>query len=311
MSAAEFGKVALLLGGDSPEREISLMSGERVACALDSIGADYFRFDPAGGASLEEIKRRGATRAFIILHGGRGENGAVQGALEMMGIPYTGSGVAACALAMDKYRAKLVWQAGGVPTPPFVVACSKSDLPSAAALGYPLFVKPVYGGSSIGARAAEDDNALLAAYQEAAQYDDGDEEKAALIEPRIRGAEYTAGIVDGEVLPLIRVEANAEFYDYRAKYFSDSTGYFCPCGLGAGQEARLQSQAKKAFDLLGGRGWGRVDFMVANGGEAQFLEANTVPGMTEHSLVPMAAHAAGVTFDELIARILRAARCGD
>ena len=303
--SGEFGKVALLLGGDSPEREISLLSGERVARALDALGVDYFRFDPAESA-MAELAARGAARAFVILHGGRGENGAAQGALEMLRLPYTGSGVAACALAMDKYRAKLVWQAGGTPTPPFIVARERGDLEKAEALGYPLFVKPANGGSSIGARAAENPAALAAAFADAIRFD-----PEVLIETLVGGAEYTATIIGGEALPLIRIEAAGGIYDYRAKYFADTTRYFCPCGLAAAAEARLRAQAKDAFALLGGRGWGRVDFMLDDDGRPQFLEMNTVPGMTGHSLAPMAARAAGMSFEEMIARILRLARCGD
>ena len=325
-------KVALLVGGDSPEREVSMMSGEMVARALRNLDAEVVVFD-SGRRSIFELPPLEVDRAFIILHGGDGENGAVQGALRMMKIPFTGSGVAASALAMDKYRAKLVWRAAGICTPPFCVIGGGGDnelriihaefssgggrapftlvadanynwREAAERIGFPLFVKPSGGGSSIGARRADNLNELEKAASEARAYD-----SEILAEKLIDGEEYTAAILGYDALPLIKVETPHEFYDYRAKYFEDSTRYFCPCGLDEKAEMRLRAESKRAFDLLGCSGWGRADFILDGDGVAHFLEVNAVPGMTSHSLVPMAARAAGIEFDELIARILREAKC--
>ena len=295
-------KTALLLGGDSPEREISLLSGRAVADALRALGEDFFEFDPARD-DWRALSARGATRAFVILHGGMGENGGAQGALTALRIPYTGAGHAACALAMNKKISKIVWRAAGLATADFVAAASAAEAESAlAALGLPLFVKPNEGGSSLAATAVTSAAELPPAIEAALAHG-----PLAMIEKLIAGVDYTVGILAGEALPSIRIEAAADFYDYRAKYFSDETRYVCPSGLTAARERELGDLALRAFAEIGGRGWGRVDFIVAADGAPFLLEANTAPGMTSHSLVPMAARARGLDFNALVARILEEA----
>jgi D-alanine-D-alanine ligase len=303
MSRRDLGKVAVLLGGRSAEREISLMSGQAVLEALVRKGVDAHAFD-TGSRDICELEHEGFGRVFIALHGRYGEDGTVQGALELLGIPYTGSGVMACALAMDKWRTKLVWIAAGIPTPQFEILGEDSDFAGVAKkLGMPLIVKPAREGSTIGLTRVNRVDEIEAAYRLAAEHD-----PLVLAEQFVAGPELTASILDDHVLPLIRIEAPGGNYDYQAKYFSDETRYLCPSGMDAALERVVGDLSLEAFRLLGCRGWGRVDVMLDERGEPQFLEANTVPGMTGHSLVPMAAKAAGIGFDELVVRILEGAR---
>ncbi|MBZ0091739.1 MAG: D-alanine--D-alanine ligase [Sulfuricellaceae bacterium] len=301
----EFGKVAVLLGGRSAEREVSLLSGNAVLAALVEQGVDAHAFDPAE-RDLSELKRDGFERAFVALHGRYGEDGCVQGALEMLGMPYTGSGVLASALGMDKWRSKLMWQAAGIPVPACERVHADSDFAAVEKrLGLPLFVKPAREGSSIGVVKVKTAGGLASAYREAARHD-----SLVIAEANIGGGEYTVGILGAETLPVVKIEPATEFYDYQAKYFRDDTRYLCPCGLPAAQEQAIRAEALRAFELLGGRGWGRVDFLMDEAGKHYFLEANTAPGMTGHSLVPMAARQAGIGFEELVLRILRTASVG-
>jgi D-alanine-D-alanine ligase len=305
VSSLDFGKVAVLLGGRSAEREISLRSGNMVLGALSRKGVDAHAFDPQEHG-LEQLIAQHFDRVFIALHGRFGEDGTVQGALEYLGIPYTGSGVMASAIAMDKWRTKLLWQAAGVPTPPYEVLNKDTDFPSVAErLGIPLMVKPAREGSSIGMSKVTSIEKIEAAYEVAAQYDE-----VIIAERFIEGLEVTAAILNGEPLPLIRLETPRTFYDYQAKYFSDDTRYICPSGLAAEQEGRIQAQALRAFKLIGCSGWGRVDVMIDRTGEPYLLEVNTIPGMTDHSLVPMAARARGIEFEDLCVRILESAHVG-
>jgi len=300
-----FGKVAVLMGGRSAEREISLKSGAMVLDALRKSRVDAHAFDPRD-RRLAELVAEKFERAFIALHGRFGEDGTVQGALEYLGIPYTGSGVMASALAMDKWRAKLLWQAAGMPTPAHELLTPQSDWARVAdRLGLPLMVKPASEGSSIGMTKVTSVEALGAAYELAAGYD-----KAVIAEAFVEGIELTAGILGDEPLPLIRLETPRTFYDYQAKYFADDTRYICPCGLPERDEQRIRQVAFAAFELLGCSGWGRVDLMLDRAGDPFLLEVNTVPGMTDHSLVPMAARAKGMSFEDLCVRILESAHVG-
>lgn len=299
----EFGKVAVLLGGISAEREVSLKSGNAVLAALKRRGVDAHPFDPAE-RELNELKKDGFSCVFIALHGGYGEDGTLQGALELLDMPYTGSGVLASSLAMDKWRTKLIWQAAGLPVPDYEVLDATSDFAAVEArLGLPLFVKPAREGSSIGISKVKAVGGLRAAFDEAAQHD-----PLVIAEAFIGGGEYTIAILGDVALPVIKIEPASEFYDYEAKYLRDDTRYLCPCGLPPEQEKRIQAQAKKAFAVLGGNGWGRVDFLMDEAGNHYFLEANTAPGMTDHSLVPMAARAAGLSFEDLVVRVLEIAQ---
>lgn len=303
MNAKDFGKVAVLFGGKSAEREVSLNSGSRVLAALQRQGIDAHAFDPAAG-NLDELA--GYDRAFIALHGRYGEDGTIQGALELMGIPYTGSGVLASALGMDKWRTKLLWQALGLPIPEYAMLAADSDFADIEEeLGLPLFVKPACEGSSIGVSKVKRYGDLQPAYVEAARYD-----AQVIAERAILGGEYTVAILGDSTLPIIKIEPATEFYDYEAKYLRDDTAYRCPCGLSPERESELRSQALKAFRALGGRGWGRVDFLMDEDGAAYFLEVNTSPGMTDHSLVPMAARVAGIAYDDLVVRVLALAALG-
>ena len=298
-----FGKVAVLFGGKSAEREVSLNSGSRVLAALLRRGVDAHAFDPAE-RKLDDLAA--FDRAFIVLHGCYGEDGTIQGALELMGIPYTGSGVMASAVGMDKWRTKLLWRAAGLPIPEYAMLKADSDFAEIEkALGLPLFVKPACEGSSIGISKVKRAGDLQAAYVEAAKHD-----ALVIAERAILGGEYTIAILGGEALPIIKIEPVTEFYDYEAKYLRDDTAYRCPCGLPAEREAELQRQAVDAFHVLGGRGWGRVDFLMDEAGNAYFLEVNTSPGMTDHSLVPMAARVAGIPYGELVLRVLALASLG-
>ena len=300
-----FGKVAVLLGGRSAEREISLLSGNAVLGALRASGVDAHPFDPAQ-RSVFELSSYRFERVFISLHGRYGEDGTVQGALELLGIPYTGSGVAASALSMDKVRTKMVWVAGGVPTPAWEVLTADSD-PVAVAdkLGLPLIVKPGREGSTLGLTKVTSVEQIAAAYDHAASFD-----ALVLAEQFIQGRELTAGFLGDQALPLIRIEAPQGNYDYQNKYFSDDTRYHCPCGLDAALEREIQAMTMRAAALLGCEGWGRADLILQDDGSVRFLEMNTSPGMTGHSLVPMAAKQAGLSFEQLVLRILEMAHVG-
>ena len=304
--ATNLGKVAVLMGGKSAEREISLMSGKGVLKALRAKGVNAHPFDPAK-RPLGELRRERFSRCFIALHGRGGEDGTLQGALETLGIPYTGSGVMASAIAMDKWRTKLIWIASGLPTPRFRILEANDDWDAVAReLGLPLIVKPANEGSTLGLTKVTSVKQLPAAYELAARkYRD-----IALAESFVAGAEYTASILCDEALPLIRIEAPQGNYDYHNKYFSDDTRYICPCGLPAEQEKALQALCLAAFRALCCSGWGRVDLIVDAAGKAWLLEVNTSPGMTGHSLVPMAANAVGISYEELCVRILRGAHVG-
>lgn len=302
MNRRNFGKVAVLMGGPSAEREVSLKSGNAVLAALKRQGVDAHGMD-ADKSTLRHLEDGKFDRVFIALHGRWGEDGVIQGALEVLDMPYTGSGVLGSALAMDKLRSKYLWSASGVPTPEYVVLESATDLGRVAAkLGLPVFIKPVREGSSLGISKAKTENELKAAWEMAAKYDD-----KVIAERFIDGAELTCAIIGDQALPLIRIETDREFYDYEAKYILDSTRYLCPCGLPAAQEREIQDLARRAFETLACSGWGRVDFMLDKAGRAYTLEVNTVPGMTDHSLVPKAAKQAGLDFDELVLRILETA----
>jgi D-alanine-D-alanine ligase len=305
MSMSGFGKVAVLLGGKSAEREISLMSGNNVLEGLRKAGVDAHAFDPAQ-RDLLELKRQGFERVFIALHGRYGEDGTVQGALELMGIPYTGSGVMASALCMDKLRTKLVWLATGLPTPRYEVITADSDWTAVAnTLGLPLIVKPAHEGSTLGLTKVAQASDLPAAYQQAASYD-----RLVLAEEFVEGEELTAGFVGDQALPLIRIEAPQGKYDYQSKYFSDETKYVCPCGLPQAEERRIQDLVMRSACVLGCSGWGRGDLIRRPDGSVWLLEMNTSPGMTGHSLVPMAAKVAGISFEQLVVRILETAHVG-
>ncbi len=303
MDVKQFGKVVVLFGGRSAEREVSLKSGSRVLEALKSRGVDAHKFDPQD-QGLPELIAGGFDRAFIVLHGRFGEDGTIQGVLEWLGIPYTGSGVLASAIAMDKLRTKLLWEASGIPTPRWVRLEAATDFAAAVrTLGLPIMVKPVCEGSSIGMSKVTRAEDLARAYEHAVQYD-----KVIIGEQFIEGTELTAAVLGSTPLPLIRLETPRTFYDYEAKYLVDSTRYILPSGLPEAQENDLQQLVLKAFAAPGCRGCGRVDLMLDRAGNPFFLEVNTIPGMTDHSLVPMAARAAGYSFEDLVLAILEQAR---
>jgi D-alanine-D-alanine ligase len=297
----KFGRVAVLYGGTSAEREVSLVSGKAVLDALQNQGVDVVGIDVGVDLVLELEKVR-PDRVFIALHGPGGEDGTVQGALEFMGIPYTGSGVLASALAMDKLRTKLLWRGAGVATADFMVLDQGSDWQACLdQLGGAVMVKPDREGSSIGMAKATSAEDLAAAWRQADTHGGG-----VLAEAWLTGSEYTVAILDDQALPAIKLETDRGFYDYEAKYLRDDTRYLCPCGLPPERESALQELSLYAFRLLGCSGWGRVDAMEDTNGNFQLLEVNTVPGMTSHSLVPMAAKAVGISFDDLVLRILTA-----
>jgi D-alanine-D-alanine ligase len=299
LDPAVFGRVAVLFGGRSAEREVSLKSGQAVLEALQGAGVDAFGID-VGTDLLQRLAGEKIDRAFIVLHGRGGEDGSMQGLLECLGIPYTGSGVLASALAMDKLRTKQVWQSLGLPTPRHAVLASAADCELAAAeLGFPLIVKPAHEGSSIGMARVESFEQLLAAWQEARRHD-----PQVLVEQWISGPEFTIAMLRGEVLPPIRLGTTHTFYDYEAKYLADDTRYQIPCGLDADKEDELKVLTARACEAVGIRGWARADVMQDAGGQFWLLEVNTVPGMTDHSLVPMAARAAGLDFQHLVLAIL-------
>ena len=300
--ATQLGKVAVLMGGNSGEREVSLKSGGAVLAALLRQGVDAHQFDPSEQAlgDLTVFKR-----AFIAMHGRGGEDGTIQGALELMNIPYTGSGVMASSVGMDKWRTKLLWRGCGVATPNFEKVDSKSDFTAIEkTLGLPLFVKPAKEGSSIGISKVKTAGGLKAAYELAAKAD-----PLVIAEQYVGGGEYTVGILGDEkngyqALPIVRIVPKNEFYDFEAKYLRNDTEYRCPSGLSESVETQIKTEALQAFRVVGCQGWGRVDFLMTEAGEHFFIEVNTSPGMTDHSLVPMAAKAAGISFDKLVMQIL-------
>ncbi|NHQ87948.1 D-alanine--D-alanine ligase [Iodobacter sp. HSC-16F04] len=295
----KYGKVAVVMGGTSAEREVSLMSGKGVLEALQARGVDAHAFDPAT-TPLEALKTEGFDRAFLILHGPFGEDGTLQGALEVMGIPYTGCGVLASALGMDKLRSKLIWQALGLPIPAFEILNANSDFAAIEQkLGLPLFVKPACEGSSIGVSKVKNTGELAAAFEEAYKYD-----KIVIAEQFIGGGEYTAAVLGEQVLSFVKIEPATEFYDYEAKYIRDDTVYRCPAGLSAQLNEQITAYVKQAFWALGGRGWARIDFLMDEAGKPYLLEANTAPGMTSHSLFPMAAREAGLSYEDLVLQVL-------
>jgi D-alanine-D-alanine ligase len=295
----DFGRVAVLYGGTSSEREISLLTGAAIIQALELLGVETVAIDIKENA-LEAIAKANVDRAFIALHGPGGEDGTLQGALEYLKIPYTGSGVMASALAMDKLRCKQLWKGIGLATTDFAALHQSTDWQATMnQLGGSVVVKPACEGSSVGMSVAKSAQQLEQAWQLAAQYD-----AKVLAEPQLTGDEYTVAILDGKALPSIRIQANATFYDYEAKYHSDKTEYFCPSGLDAEREQELAQLSINAFDSIDGRGWGRVDVMTDQNGNFNLLEVNTVPGMTSHSLVPMAGLAAGLKFEDIVRAIL-------
>ncbi|WP_323071431.1 D-alanine--D-alanine ligase [Mycetohabitans endofungorum] len=299
-----FGKVAVLYGGESSERDVSLVSGPLVCQGLRDAGVDAHLFDPKE-QPLSALKDEGFVRAFIALHGGYGENGQIQGALDFYGIRYTGPGVLGSALGMDKFRTKLIWQQLGIPTPPFDTVLRGEDYDTraqqiVAKLGLPLFVKPATEGSSVAVIKVKAADNLPYALAQAAQHD-----PVVLVEKSIDGGgEYTACIAGSLPLPLIRIVPAGEFYDYHAKYVADDTQYLIPCGLSDADEQRLTALARRAFEVLACAGWGRADFMLDSDGNPYFLEVNTSPGMTDHSLPPKAARAVGISYSELVVNVL-------
>lgn len=304
-NAKKFGKVAVLMGGRSAEREISLLSGNAVLGALRECDIDAHAFDPQI-REIADLSRERFDRVFIALHGRYGEDGTVQGALELLGIPYTGSGVMASALAMDKWRTKLIWRSIGIPVPEDVLLHETSDWDAVVrALGLPIIVKPVHEGSTIGLTKVGESKDLPAAYALAARYD-----RMVLAEQFIDGRELTASILQDTALPLIRIEAPEGNYDYKNKYFSDETKYHCPAGINPQTEKTVRDAALRAFNVLGCEGWGRADLILRDDDTFSFLEMNTSPGMTGHSLVPMAARQAGLAFPQLVMRILEGAHVG-
>ncbi len=298
-AAANFGRVAVLFGGTSFEREISLLSGQAVLAALQEAGVDAEAFDPAE-RNICDVKHY--DRAFIVLHGRGGEDGTIQGALELLNVSYTGSGVLASALGMDKTRTKQLWLGCGLPTPEYVRLTANTNFSQVVSdLGLPIMVKPAHEGSSIGMRKVESVNDLQPAYEFAAQYD-----SEIIAERWVTGREYTVVILGDKALPVIRLQPHQShgFYDFDAKYKANDTQYLCPCGLSADDEQKLQALALAAFEAVGASGWGRIDAMQDEQGSFWLLEVNTVPGMTDHSLVPMAARAAGLDFQALVLAIL-------
>ncbi len=296
----QLGKVAVLYGGTSSEREVSLDSGRAVIDALNRLKVDVVPID-AGASVIEDLLKAKPDRVFIALHGEGGEDGRIQALLEFMGLPYTGSGVAASALCMDKLRTKQLWLGVGLPTPEYRILHAASDWKKIIeALDGDVIVKPSHEGSSIGITRCSTPEALKDAYNQASQLD-----SSVIAEHYIKGAEYTVAVLGNRALPPIRLETDHIFYDYDAKYLSDNTRYLCPCGLNSARVEALQKLALDAFDAVGAAGWGRVDVMEDAAGRFYLLEVNTVPGMTSHSLVPMAAKAAGVDFDNLVKTIIR------
>lgn len=296
----KFGQVALVVGGESGEREVSLRGGRAVAAAMESLGIQFSVVD-GPRRLLEHVAAGHYDRVFNLLHGRGGEDGTLQGALSIYGVPVTGSGVLASALTMDKLQSKRVFTACGLPTPEWKVARTAGDAEAILhSMAPPLFVKPAREGSSLGMSRVSRPDELQPALERALEYDE-----TVLVERMIQGREYTAAVLGDQVLPLIRLETPREFYDYRAKYESGDTQYRCPCGLDGRTEAKLAALCLQAFSVLGASGWGRVDLMMDEQEQPWLLEVNTTPGMTDHSLMPMAAKAAGIDFEELVWRILK------
>ena len=301
----DFGKVAVLMGGFSSEREVSLNSGAAIVAALQSRGIDAHPFDPKA-QDIVQLKALGFQTAFNTLHGTYGEDGTVQGLLEALGVPYTGCGVMASAIGMDKYRTKLVWQGLGLPVPEFAVLHDNSDFAAIEReLGLPLFVKPAVEGSSVGVVKVKEAGSLKAAYQ-SVKHLHGE----ILAERFIGGGEYTCAVLNGQALPSIHIIPATEFYDYEAKYNRDDTVYQCPSDLNEADEALMRTLSVRAFAAIGGQGWGRVDFLKDTDGKLYLLEVNTLPGMTGHSLVPKAAAQSGLSFADLCVEILKTAHVG-
>ena len=301
IAPADFGRVAVLFGGKSAEREVSLNSGNAVLAALQSAGVDAFGID-VGDDFISRITQEKIDRAFIILHGRGGEDGSMQGLLECLGIPYTGSGILASALAMDKLRTKQVWHSLGIPTPRHAVLATEADCICAAKeLSFPLIVKPAHEGSSIGMAKVNNVDELISAWTEASKYD-----SQVLVEQWITGPEFTIATLRDQVLPPIALGTPHSFYDYDAKYVANDTQYRIPCGLDSAKEQELMDLTAKACEAIGIAGWGRLDVMQDTAGQFWLLEVNTAPGMTDHSLVPMAAKAAGLDFQQLVLSILAA-----
>lgn len=301
LAPADFGRVAVLYGGKSAEREVSLKSGAQVLGALQDAGVDVFGID-VGDDLLDILQREKIDLAFIILHGRGGEDGSMQGLLECLGIPYTGSGILASALAMDKLRTKQVWKSLGLPTPHHAVLASEADCISAGGeLGFPLIVKPAHEGSSIGMAKVNSVEELIDAWKAASTYD-----SQVLVEQWISGPEFTVATLRDQMLPAIALGTPHTFYDYDAKYVASDTQYRIPCGLDAAKEQELLDLCARACEAVGIAGWGRVDIMQDADGQFWLLEVNTAPGMTDHSLVPMAARAAGLDFQQLVLAILAA-----
>ena len=302
---SNFGKVAVLMGGTSAEREISLISGKAVLEALQNKGVDAHSFDPST-RSIWDLSKEAFTQVFVMLHGRLGEDGTVQGALELMGLPYTGSGIMASALSMDKWRTKLVWQAAGISTPRYRMLSPQGDLKRVVEdLGLPLIIKPAREGSSIGVTKVGSLAEMGPAADLAFQLD-----PLVIAEDFITGQELTAAVLGDKVLPLVRIEAPEGKYDYQNKYFTNEVRYHCPAGIRADIERDIQTTIMRAFQVLGCRGWGRADLFLKSDGSYSLLEMNTVPGMTGHSLVPIAARAAGISFEDLVLNILAGARLG-
>lgn len=301
----DFGKVAVLMGGFSSERDISLASGAAVLAALQNKGIDAHAFDPKE-QPLHTLVSEGFQCAFNILHGAYGEDGTVQGALQTLGIPYTGCGVEASALGMDKFRSRLVWSGMGLPCVPFVVLNEHSDFAAIEAeFGLPLFIKPSAEGSSVGVEKIKQAGQLAQAYERLKHF-----HGEILVEKAIMGGEYTCGILGEQALPSIRIQPATEFYDFEAKYHRDDTIYLCPSDLNVHEEKVIQQLALQAYQAINGRGWGRVDFLRDDAGQFYILEVNTLPGMTSHSLVPKAAREVGLNFEDLCVEILNHATLG-
>ncbi len=297
---SEFGRVGVLFGGDSAERAVSLDSGAAVLKALLEANVDAVGIDLTHDA-VSQIVDANIDRVFNMLHGVGGEDGRIQGLLHYLKLPYTGSGIQASSLSMDKLRTKQLWQGIGLPTPAFTSLTETSNWQDVlTTLGGKAFVKPVNEGSSIGMGSAASAEELKAAFSKAREYDE-----TVIAESLITGPEFTVAILNGEVLPPIKLETDNQFYDYDAKYISNETRYFCPCELSPEKDQELRALALSAFESLGCKGWGRVDLMSNSDGEFFLLEVNTVPGMTSHSLVPMAAKAAGLSFEGLVVNILK------
>lgn len=294
----QFGRVAVLYGGQSAERPVSLKSGEAVHRALLNKGVDAFLID-VDSSIIERLQQEKIDRVFIALHGAGGEDGRIQALLEFFNLPYTGSGVQASSLAMDKWKSKQIFSASGIATPDYRVLTRDNIAQVIAQLGNDLMVKPAHEGSSIGMSKVSCKEQLYKAFDDASQYD-----RSVFAEKLITGSEYTVALLNGKALPVIKLETDHQFYDYDAKYLADDTRYLCPCGLSEKEELKLQQLAINAFNALGCSGWGRADFMADSEGQFYILEVNTVPGMTDHSLVPMAAKADGLLFDDLVLSIL-------